>query len=124
VFYEGKTREQPLIALLPADGGAQSPSWNKRTEEKEVALINTGKFPIYDVIAVYRDSKRGILWTGSIPMFPAALPPLRGQAAQALALRIPDFFRPRLYDDLKVEKEEFSRRTRDRLLENLTAGFH
>ena len=40
------------------------------------------------------------------------------------ALRIPDFSKPQPSDDLKVGAKEFKRRTRDRLLENLTAGFH
>jgi hypothetical protein len=120
VFYEGKTREIPVIALLPADPGMYFLSGLPRAKEKEVAVVNIGKHPIHDVIAVYRDSAKGILWAGFIPMLPA----LPSGTSQVAALRIPDFSMPRPDDKLALGADEFRRRTKDRLLENLTAGFH
>ena len=114
VFYEGKTSEEPAIALLPADGGTRrSPFGNWRGgERKEVSIVNVGKHPIYDVIAVYRNREKGILWTGYLPVMDP----------RVVALRVPDFEKPREEDELKISAEEFRRRTTDRLVENLTAG--
>lgn len=126
VFYEGKTREVPAIALLPANGMFNRLSFSRGGKElpKDVAVVNVGKYPIYDVIAVYRDSKKGIRWTGHVSMLPA-LPDRRDytQGEAVTALRIPDFSQAREGTNFKMGQEEFDRRTRTRLLEELTAGF-
>lgn len=126
VFYEGKTREEPAIALLPADGMFDRYYFRRGEDEREdVAVVNVGKHPIYDVIAVYRDSKKGILWTGHVSMLPA-LPSGRDytQGDAITALRIPDFTKPREGVNFKMGAKEFDRRTRTRLLEDLTSGYH
>ncbi|YCM43461.1 hypothetical protein V2O64_19315 [Verrucomicrobiaceae bacterium 227] len=114
VFYEGQTSEEPAIALLPADGGARRSFYGpgRDGERKEVSLVNIGRHTIYDVIAVYRNREKGILWTGYLAMMDP----------RVVALRVPDFNNPREEDELNTSPEEFRRRTTDRLLENLTAG--
>lgn len=114
VFYEGKTNEESAIALLPANGGLRHTKYGiQRDEEREeVSLVNVGKHSIYDVIAIYRDRKKGILWTGYLPVMPP----------QVVALRIPDFKNPRKEDHLKLTPETFRRQTTERLIENLTTG--
>ena len=116
VFYEGKTREEPAIALLPASGAGSRGLFSRQVDEggREVAVVNVSGHPIYDVIAVYRDREKGILWTEHVAM----LPP------RTAALRIPDFSRPKKEDDLQTSPEEFRRKTTGRLLEGLTAGIH
>jgi hypothetical protein len=113
LFYEGKTREETAIALLPADGGARFTNYgpNRRTL-REVSLVNVGKHTIYDVIAVYRDKEEGTLWVGYLPMM----------KPRVVAMRIPDFSNPREEDQLKLSQEDFHRKTTERLIENLTAG--
>lgn len=114
VFYEGKTSEETAIALLPADGGARFTDYSfpKEPGKKEVSLVNVGKHTIYDVIAVYRDQEKRILWSGYLPVM----------SPRTVAMRIPDFENPRKGDVLGLSKEEFRRRTTDRLIENLTSG--
>ena len=123
VFYEGKTSERPAIAVLPRGNG---PNWMRPQQEaarKDLALVNIGAHPIFDVTAIYRDSEKGILWVGSIPMLPA-LADVRSHVDQDMALRIPDFSKPLADDNFAVGAEEFTRRTSDRLIENLTSGYH
>ncbi len=122
VFYEGKTREQPAIAILPASPGA---NWWSRDPagDREVAVVNVSRYPIYDVMAVYRDRDKDILWTGSIPMLPA-LPRQQSQVDQVMALRVPNFDQPGADDEIKLDPATFAHRTRERLIENLTAGYH
>lgn len=114
VFYEGKTTEETAIALLPANGGARHTDYSfpKGEQKKEVSLVNVGKHTIYDVIAVYRDREKGILWSGYLPVM----------SPRTVALRIPDFQMPGKEDELKLSEVEFRRRTTDRLIENLTSG--
>jgi hypothetical protein len=123
LFYEGKTCEQPAIAMLPP--GAAGPTWATwgEAQSSEVAIVNVGDYPIYDVMAIYRDRQRGVLWTGYVPMLPA-LPAERRQVDQVMALRVPDFDRPDNDDNIKLNAATFEQRTRGRLLENLTAGYH
>jgi len=113
VFYEGKTSEEPAIALTPAEGGARFSHFGRRPgTAKEVSLVNVGKHPIYDVIAIYRDRGKGILWCGYLPVM----------QSREVALRIPDFDNPLKSDNLKLSPEEFRRKTSERMIENLTAG--
>lgn len=116
VFYEGKTREEPAIALLPASGAGNRRFLSRPVDDgtREAAVVNVSKHPIYDVIAVYRNREKGILWTGHVAM----LPP------RTAALRIPDFSRPKKEDDLQTSPEDFRSKTTGRLLEALTAGIH
>jgi hypothetical protein len=116
VFYEGKTREEPAIALLPAGGAGNRRFLRGPVDDgtREAAVVNVSKHPIYDVIAVYRNREKGILWTGHVAM----LPP------RTAALRIPDFSRPKKEDDLQTSPEDFRNKTTGRLLEALTAGIH
>lgn len=115
LFYEGKTREETAIALLPADGGARFTNYGRFPKEdarREVSLVNAGQYTIYDVIAVYRDKEKGTLWVGYLPIM----------KPRVVAMRIPDFRMPREEDQLKLSEEDFYRRTTERLIENLTAG--
>lgn len=122
VFYEGKTRELPAIAILPE---FSQPRWFSRRAlgGDDLALVNVSKHPIYDVVAVYRDSEKGILWTSRIPMLPA-LPSDQPQVDQVMALRIPHFDKPKEGDEIKRDPAEFGQRAREHLIENLTAGHH
>ena len=122
VFYEGKTRERPAIALLPE---RSLPFWWNRREgdPKDIAVVNVGTHPIYDVIAVYRDSEKGIVWTSHVPMLPA-LENARHHVDQVPALRVPDFSDPAEGENVKLGNGEFDRRTRWKLIDNLTAGYH
>lgn len=115
VFYEGKTREETAIALLPANGGARFTNYGVDPENRalrEVSLVNVGKHAIYDVIAIYRDREKGILWTGHLPVMEPRM----------VVLRIPDFKFPGDKDQIKLTKDKFRRKTTERLIENLTAG--
>ena len=126
LFYEGKTRESPAIALLPTRNAVDSFPfpWNHGEDPlKEVAVVNISEHPIYDVIAVYRNTKKGILWTGHIAMLPALSTRIH-HVDQTIAMRIPDFENPRPEDNLKMGAPEFERRTKFRLIENLTGGIH
>ena len=113
VFYEGKTSEVPAIALIPAEGGARFHDYGRRPKTvKEVSLVNVGKHSIYDVIAIYQDREKGILWSGYMPVMPP----------REVAMRIPDFKNPLESDNLTLSPEEFRRMTTERMIENLTSG--
>lgn len=124
LFYEGKTREQPAIAILPSRSGMKWLNWLAPSgDDREVAVVNVSEYAIYDVVAVYRDRDKGIRWTSYMPMLPA-LPRDQPKVDQVTALRVPDFDQPTADDEIKLNPESFDRRTRGRLIENLTAGYH
>jgi len=114
LFYEGKTSEEPAIALLPANGGSRHINYGRTQGDKreEISLVNVGEHTLYDVMAIYRDVEKGILWTAHLPVM----------QPRTVALRIPDFNAPREDDNLKLLPEDFQRRTSERLIENLTVG--
>jgi len=123
VFYEGATREKPAIAVMPLKP-ATFPFRQDPKDPKELAIVNVGEHPIYDVTAVYRDSKKGILWTASIGTLPVGGKKQYSEVDQTMALRVPDFSKPGEGDNVKLEAVAFEKRMRDQLIENLTAGHH
>jgi hypothetical protein len=118
VFYEGKTREAPAITVVPLLSRVSDPMSFKKKEVFETVLVNASRYPIFDVIAVYRDTAKGILWTGHI----AELPARSASVRSPVGLRIPDF------DHLEKEEaamkaDAFQRRTMTRLVEALSSGY-
>ncbi|MHB9134585.1 MAG: hypothetical protein ACYDBB_26225 [Armatimonadota bacterium] len=115
LFYEGKTTEKPAFTILPPDGGV----------DDHYHLVNVSDFPLYDVFAIYRDTKRGVVWMRYL----AELPPVptrlgdcgeQGTATQITALPIPDV--AHLPGGTAAADQAVTTRARERLLEALTAG--
>ena len=114
LFYEGRTTEKPVITLLPPQGRGDA----------HYHLLNVGAFPIYDVFAIYRDSRRGVVWT----QYLAELPPLpsvparrpRNDLAPMTALPLPEV--AALPENHAPDAATFAALTRARLLDVLTAG--
>ncbi|MCD4823552.1 MAG: hypothetical protein K8S55_03020 [Phycisphaerae bacterium] len=115
LFYEGATREVPAVTILPPN-----------QLDKRYHIVNTGEFPIYDVLVIYRDKDRQ--WTkymAVLPPVPAAKKRIPGwghDVRQITSLPIPDF--AKLPADKVMGDEEFRRRTSGRLVEALTIGGH
>lgn len=127
LFYEGQTHEQPAIALLPAVQLNASPRYNAQPHgsETNAYLVNASAFPLYDVFAVYRDTKRGVRWAGYLPELPALAQPQEGSSSDTslrviASLPLPDF--SALPAGVAMDEATFARLTRERLLDTLTAG--
>lgn len=117
LFYEGKTTETPAIAILPPP-----------RQDSNHYLVNVGDFPIHDVFAIYRDKARNVLWVKYLPVM-APVPivtigqdewPYGRNEPQITALALPDF--AAMTPEQGLSPEAFTRMTRDRLVETLSAG--
>ena len=117
IFTRGKRPRSPAIVILP-------PPRN----DSNHYLVNVSDFPIHDVFAIYRDKARKVVWVKYLPMM-APVPVVatnpevlsRGyNVPQITALALPDF--AAMTPAQGLTPEEFTRMTRDRLLETLTAG--
>lgn len=107
LFYEGKTRERPAVAVVAGHDWFQGsgPSY----------VVNVSDETIYDVLVIYRDPQ-GRRWVGyqdELPPVPAKQP---GDAAAArpMGLTIPEF--AEMADDRWITTDDrFTALTRDRL---------
>lgn len=115
LFYEGTTKRTPVVTVLPVG------------RYKNHYLVNVGDHPIYDVFAVYRDTKRGQIWTRYL----AVMPPVPkipkedlawgGHAVQQIvSLPLPDYNMMPAGDPMS--EKQYAARTTERLLETLTSG--
>jgi hypothetical protein len=114
LFYEGATREQPDVAIVPGSFGDTSPA--------SAHIVNISSQPIFNLFAIYRAGGR--VWVGYLsslePMAAAkegaenSTPPDRTVAGLAL----PDFAGQMTWTD----EHAFAAATSGRLLAALTEG--
>lgn len=113
LFYEGKTRERPAVAVLAGD------VWVQRDGARHV--VNISDDTIYDVLVIYRDPE-GRRWVG----YRAVMEPVPSKqagehvAASPQCINLPDF--TQLADDVWLDGDAFSRLTRDRLASAMVDG--
>ena len=117
LFYEGTTTRTPVVTVLAPEGRG-----------KTHHVVNVGDHPIYDVFAVYRDGKRGQIWTRYLAVMPPV--PRIPKKAFTWGHEVPQIVSlPLLDSDIMpagdpVSKKKFATRTTERLVEALTSGQH
>ena len=109
LFYEGRTREKPAIAVVP-DG-----NFLFGGSESEFQIVNVADEPIYGVTAVYRSGEH--VWVG----YRSSLPPMHVSAGATAgdtiaSLPIPAFATFNRWIDAK----DFASATTDRLVSDLS----
>ena len=121
LFYEGRTRERPVLAILPPD----------HRHPQTCHVVNVGERTVYDVFAIYRKGKTR--WAGyvsrlePVPERNSLEGPMRhGHAAPQIgALAIPDVSQAEVVQGIgPIDDEAFRRRTRKRMMAALTEGEH
>ena len=113
LFYEGKTRERPAVAVLTGDG------WGQRDGSR--FIVNVSDDTIYDVLVIYRDAQ-GRRWVG----YRAVMEPVatKGEGEQRAespqCINMPDF--ALLADDAWLDDDAFTRLTHGRLENAMVEG--
>lgn len=119
LFYEGTTKRTPVVTVLPPAGRG-----------KYHCLVNVGDHPIYDVFAVYRDTKRGQIWTRYLAVMPPVPKIPKKDLSWGHGHDVPQIVSLPLLDsnmmpaDDLMSKKQYAARTTERLVETLTSGQH
>ncbi len=109
LFYEGRTPEAPVIALVP--------NTSRLAARPSFQVFNVSGHPIFDVFLVYREKAKGLFWAQYvpelIPLEKRERDPAGQQSRPHLVAPIIPYFQTKqtLQKTEFIEEEEFHRRT-------------